>query len=71
MSESVSGSDVYNGAIALDSDMPVPDIYLFPVLIIVNYVNIRDIGKRLLFFSSKGQELSFVFMIIEMKFICS
>ena len=57
MSESVSGSDVHNGAIALDSDMPVPDIYLFPVLIIVNYVNIRDIGKRLLFFSSKGQGL--------------
>lgn len=71
MSESMSGSDVHNGAIALDSEMPVPDIYLFLVLIIVNYINIRDIGKRLLFFSSKGQEFSFVFMIIEMKFICS
>lgn len=39
VSESMSGANVHNGAIALDSEMPVPDIYLFLVLIIFNYIS--------------------------------
>lgn len=53
MSENRSGADIHNGAIALDSEMPMSDIYLFLVLIVFNYINIRDIGKRLLFFLPK------------------
>lgn len=39
VSEIMSGANVHNGAIALDSEMPVPDIYLFLVLIIFNYIS--------------------------------
>lgn len=55
VSSSRSGADVHNGAMSVDSEMLMPDTYLFLVLITFNFINIKNIGKIFLFFLLKDK----------------